>query len=169
MDALLKRSQWNVGAPLADPSRAGKHAPPHRDQTSTMSAKLAALNNHPLPCFIPRKPPIERGMKLRREVVGQPSEKQKQLHNDVTNVGLRAQATAVGLIQLCIELRNTNALSEEGLGNVKKAIADELLIGPYRRYCSREQRVEIETRIDRIFAGEQKVGPAEELSFVTEQ
>ena len=101
--------------------------------------------------------------------MGQPTEKQKQLHHDVTNVGLRAQATAVGLIQLCIELRKSNALSEEGLGNVKKAIADELLIGPSRRYCSRAQRVEIETRIDRIFAGEQKVGPAEELSFVTEE
>ncbi|WP_294193020.1 hypothetical protein [uncultured Sphingomonas sp.] len=101
--------------------------------------------------------------------MGQPSDKQKQLHHDVTNVGLRAQATAVGLIQLCIELRKTNALSEEGLGNVKKAIADELLIGPYRRSCSRDQRRDLEMRIDRIFAGEQKVGPAEELSFVTEQ
>lgn len=101
--------------------------------------------------------------------MGQPSDKQKQLHNDVTNVGLRAQATAVGLIQLCIELRKTNALSEEGLSNVKKAIADELLIGQNRRYCSREQRCEIEARIDRVFAGEQKVGPAGELSFVTDQ
>ncbi|WP_298813507.1 hypothetical protein [uncultured Sphingomonas sp.] len=101
--------------------------------------------------------------------MGHPSDKQKQLHHDVTNVGLRAQATAVGLIQLCIELRKTNALSEEGLRNVKRAIADELLIGPSRRYCSRDPRREIEERIDRIFAGEQKVGPAEELSFVTEQ
>lgn len=100
--------------------------------------------------------------------MGQPSEKQKQLHHDVTNVGLRAQVTAVGLIQLCIELRKTNALSEEGLSNVKKAIADELLIGQNRRYCSRDQRCDVEARIDRIFAGEQKVGPAEELSFVTE-
>lgn len=33
-------------------------------------------------------------------------EKQKRLHHDVTNVGLRVQATAVGLIQLCIELRD---------------------------------------------------------------
>jgi hypothetical protein len=154
-----------VGVPLADPCSAGKRAPPYREYDK----RQAALNNHPLPCFILRKPPIKRGINMRREIVGQPSEKQKQLHNDVTNVGLRAQATAVGLIQLCIELRKSNALSEEGLGNVKKAIADELLIGPYRRYCSREQRVEIETRIDRIFAGEQKVGPAEELSFVTEQ
>ena len=101
--------------------------------------------------------------------MSQPTEKQKQLHHDVTNVGLRAQATAVGLIQLCIELRKTDALSEEGLSNVKKAIADELLVGPYRRHCSREQRRELEERIDRIFAGEQKVGAADELSFVTDE
>jgi len=31
MDALLKRSPWNVGAPLADPYRAGKRAAPYRD------------------------------------------------------------------------------------------------------------------------------------------
>jgi hypothetical protein len=96
------------------------------------------------------------------------SQKQKQLHNDITNVGLRAQATAVGLVQLCIELRKADVLSEDAITNIKKAISDELLIGPYRRNCSRDERREVELRIDRIFAGEQKISSAEELSFVTE-
>lgn len=96
------------------------------------------------------------------------SDRQKQLHHDITNVGLRAQATAVGLVQLCIELRRTGVLSEAALGNIKKSISDELLIGPYRRNCSRDERREVEARIDRIFAGEQKISSAEELSFVTE-
>lgn len=92
-------------------------------------------------------------------------EKQKRLHHDVTNVGLRAQATAVGLIQLCIELRATNILSDEGLKRIKLAIGDELAIGPYRRIASRDHRSEIDSRLDRLFAGEEKIGSADELGF----
>lgn len=95
-------------------------------------------------------------------------EKQKRLHHDVTNVGLRAQATAVGLIQLCIELRNANVLSEDAITRIKVAIGDELIVGPNRRVASREQRAEIDDRLNRLFAGEQKIGSAEALSFVTE-
>ncbi len=93
-------------------------------------------------------------------------EKQKRLHHDVTNVGLRAQATAVGLIQLCIELRSANVLSDDALTRIKGAIGDELAIGPYRRIASRDQRSEIDDRLNKLFAGEQKVGSAEALSFV---
>jgi hypothetical protein len=95
-------------------------------------------------------------------------EKQKRLHHDVTNVGLRAQATAVGLIQLCIELRNANVLTEDAIMRIKSAIGDELIVGPNRRIASREQRSEIDDRLNRLFAGEQKIGSAEALSFVTE-
>ena len=95
-------------------------------------------------------------------------EKQKRLHHDVTNVGLRAQATAVGLIQLCIELRSANVLSDDALTRIKSAIGDELMVGPNRRVASREQRFEIDERLNRLFAGEQKIGSAEALSFVTE-
>ncbi|HXH15936.1 MAG TPA: hypothetical protein VNJ10_07355 [Sphingomonas sp.] len=95
-------------------------------------------------------------------------DKQKRLHHDVTNVGLRAQVTAVGLIQLCLELRSANVLSEPALTRIKTAIADELKVGPYRRTASREERDEIDVRLDRLFAGEQKLGPAEDLSFATD-
>lgn len=95
-------------------------------------------------------------------------DKQKRLHYDVTNVGLRAQATAVGLIQLCVELREANILSEDSITRIKSAIGDELAVGPYRRVASREQRSEIDQRLNRLFAGEQKLGSAEALSFVTE-
>ncbi|RYF11046.1 MAG: hypothetical protein EOO77_20250 [Oxalobacteraceae bacterium] len=95
-------------------------------------------------------------------------EKQKRLHHDVTNVGLRAQATAVGLLQLCIELRDANVLSEDAITRIKNAIGDELIVGPNRRIASREQRSEIDDRLNRLFAGEQKIGSAEVLSFVTE-
>lgn len=92
-------------------------------------------------------------------------EKQKRLHHDVTNVGLRAQATAVGLIQLCIELRAANVLSEDALKRIKLTIGDELAIGPYRRIASRDHRSEIDSRLDRLFTGQEKVGSADELAF----
>ena len=94
-------------------------------------------------------------------------DKQKRLHYDVTNVGLRAQATAVGLIQLCIELREANVLSEDAITRIKSTIGDELAVGPYRRIASREQRSEIDARLNRLFTGEQKLGSADSLSFVT--
>ena len=93
-------------------------------------------------------------------------EKQKRLHHDVTNVGLRAQATAVGLIQLCIELRRAEVLDDTAIRRIKAAIGDELAYGPHRRVASRDQRSEIDERLDRIFAGEQRLGPAGELAGV---
>jgi len=58
---------------------------------------------------------------------------QKKMHHDLTNVRLRAQATAAGLVQLCAE--------------------------PRRQTYSGMRR----SRLDRLFSGEQKVGPAEDL------
>lgn len=95
-----------------------------------------------------------------------PNEKQRRLHYDVTNLGLRAQATAVGLIQLCIELRRADILTEDALTRIKSAIGDELAIAPYRRTASRDQRSEIDTRLDRLFDGEEKLGSPDDLSFV---
>jgi hypothetical protein len=95
-------------------------------------------------------------------------EKQKRLHHDVTNVGLRAQATAVGLIQLCIELRCANVLNDDAMRRIKGAITDELCMGAGRRAAARDHRGEVEARLDRLFAGEQPIGSADALDFVSE-
>lgn len=90
---------------------------------------------------------------------------QRKLHFDMTNVGLRAQATAVGFVQLCVELRDAEVLSEPALERIKDAIADELSVAPPRRIALRDHRSEIKARLDRLFRGEQKIGSADELSF----
>lgn len=59
-------------------------------------------------------------------------------------------------------------LSESSLARIKGAIDDELAIGPYRRFASRDQRSKIDKRLDRLLSGEQILGSAEALSFVTE-
>lgn len=92
-------------------------------------------------------------------------EKQKKLHFELTNVGLRAQATAVGLVQLCVELRRANVLDEPAFERIKDAIADEVSLSAPRPLASQGYRQEMKARLDRLFAGEQEVGSAEALSF----
>jgi hypothetical protein len=92
-------------------------------------------------------------------------DKQKRLHFDVVNVGLRAQATAVGLVQLCVELRAAGVLEEAALTRIKDAIADEVSVASSRRRGQQEYRREVRHRLDQLFAGETKVGSAEALSF----
>jgi hypothetical protein len=94
-----------------------------------------------------------------------PYEKQKKLHFELTNVGLRAQATAVGLVQLCIELRRANVLPDDAFERIKDSIADQVSVIGTRRVASQVYREDIRARLDRLFTGEQQVGPADALSF----
>jgi hypothetical protein len=94
-----------------------------------------------------------------------PYEKQKRLHFDLTTVGLRAQATAVGLVQLCQELRRANLLEEAAIARIKDAIASEVSVTAPRALKTVEYRREIRSRLDRIFDGQEEVGSAEALSF----
>jgi len=93
---------------------------------------------------------------------------QKKMHHDLTNVGLRAQATAAGLVQLCAELRRANVLEDAALERIKDVIADVIAVGAPRGAHKIDYRRDIKGRLDRLFAGEQKLGPAEELAPLPE-
>lgn len=88
---------------------------------------------------------------------------QKKLHYDLTDVGLRAQATAVGLLQLCMELRKVDVLSDDAIERIKDAIADEIVVCAPRAADKQDYRRDCRARLDRLFAGEQKMGSADEL------
>lgn len=92
-------------------------------------------------------------------------DKQKKLHFDLTNVGLRAQATAVGLVQLCHELKRANVLDDSALDRINDAIADEFSVTAPRSLAAKGYRGEIRERLDRLFDGEQHVGPAAGLAL----
>ncbi|MCP1471846.1 hypothetical protein J3E64_003559 [Sphingobium sp. OAS761] len=87
-----------------------------------------------------------------------PLDEQKKLHFDLTNVGLRAQATAVGLLQLCRELQAAGILEQAAIERIKDAIADDIEVSSPRSVASPEHRRDIRARMDRLFSGEQKVG-----------
>ncbi|MXP24969.1 hypothetical protein GRI39_02765 [Altererythrobacter indicus] len=89
---------------------------------------------------------------------------QKKLHYDLTDVGLRAQATAVGLLQLCLELRKVDVLSDAAIDRIKEAITDEIVVCAPRAVNKQEYRRDARARLDRLFAGEQKMGSADELA-----
>ena len=94
---------------------------------------------------------------------------QKKMHHDLTNVGLRAQATAAGLVQLCAELRRESILDDAAIDRIKDAIADEIAVNAPRTVYKNDYRRGVRSRLDRLFAGEQKLGPAEELELPAER
>ncbi len=94
---------------------------------------------------------------------------QKKLHYDLTNVGLRAQATAAGLVQLCVELRRADVLDDVALERIKTAIADEIVVCAARPVDKQDYRRDVKNRLDRLFSGEEKLGSGDELAPRTDQ
>ena len=78
----------------------------------------------------------------------------KKLHYEIDNIGLRAQATAVALVQICIELRRASVLDAAAMDRIKEAIADEVSLSAPRSIRFPDYRAEIKARLDLIFAGE---------------
>ncbi len=96
------------------------------------------------------------------------SAEQKTLHYELKDVGLRAQATAVGLLQLCKELQRAGHLDEAAVTRIKNSIADEIALTAPRSVDPKNFRSEVCGRLDQLFAGEAKVGDADALTFATE-
>jgi hypothetical protein len=92
-------------------------------------------------------------------------DKQKKLHFDLTNVGMRAQATAVGLLQLCLELRNAGILADDAVERIKGAIACDIEVSAPRSVATPHYRRDIRERLDQLFSGEAKIGSADALAF----
>ena len=75
----------------------------------------------------------------------------RKLHDQVGFVGLRAQATSVGFIQLCSELCRAGVLDEAALGRIKDAIARELAMSSRNPY--HDELTKARKRLDDLFAG----------------
>lgn len=90
---------------------------------------------------------------------------QRDMHFELVNVGLRAQATAAGFVQLCKELRHSGALDDPAIDRIKTAIADEVALTCPRSIPRPQFRNDVCRRLDALFAGEETVGDAEGLRF----
>ena len=89
----------------------------------------------------------------------------KKLHYELSNVGLRAQATAAGFLQLCAELRDTGILSEAAIERIKDKIARDITLSAPRSMTVDAHKREVKDRLDRLFAGCESVGSADALAF----
>ena len=82
-----------------------------------------------------------------------------QLHDVIGFVGLRAHATAVGLIQLTTELVDAGVLEAAALERVKLKIAQDLALSRPPHTSRDEFETQLKQRLDRLFSGEEKLGP----------
>lgn len=77
---------------------------------------------------------------------------EKRLHDSVGLIGLRAQATAVGLLQLVAELRRAGVLDDGAVARIKDAIAKDLALGRPNHTPKEEYEASIRRRLDELFA-----------------
>lgn len=74
----------------------------------------------------------------------------RQLHDTVGFIGLRAQATAVGLLQLTTELVRAGVLDEGAIGRIKEAILADLSLSRPRSRARIEYEAMLRTRLDAL-------------------
>ena len=82
----------------------------------------------------------------------------KRVHDSIELVGMRAQATTVGLIQLAIELQRANLLDQGAVDRIKEAIAKEISLNRPRSVSAENFDEHLRQRLDRLFSGEDPVG-----------
>lgn len=78
-------------------------------------------------------------------------EQARELHRTLEFIGLRAQATTVGLIQLCAELVRAGVLQDEAVERIKDAIFREIAVTHPRGYNRAEFERTLRARLDAIF------------------
>ncbi|HEX3888018.1 MAG TPA: hypothetical protein VHW05_11015 [Phenylobacterium sp.] len=81
-----------------------------------------------------------------------------RFHETVSFVGLRAQATAVGLLQLTAELVRAGVLDDGAVTRIKDAIAKDIALSRPRNASREEYERSIRERLDGLFAGREPVG-----------
>ena len=79
------------------------------------------------------------------------TERARELHQTLEFIGLRAQATTVGLLQLCAELVHAEVLGDEAIGRIKDAIFQEIAVTHPRGYNRAEFERTLRQRLDSIF------------------
>jgi hypothetical protein len=75
----------------------------------------------------------------------------RQLHDTLDFIGLRAQATTVGLLQLCTELVQAEVIDLDAIDRIKAAVHRELLVSHPRGHDREEFARTLQERLDAVF------------------
>ncbi|HEX4738633.1 MAG TPA: hypothetical protein VH331_13835 [Allosphingosinicella sp.] len=79
----------------------------------------------------------------------------RRLHDAMDFIGLRALATAAGLIQICTELERAGIFDDGAIGRIKQAMAREIALSHRGSYEVEFQRAV--QRLDALFAGREEL------------
>jgi hypothetical protein len=82
----------------------------------------------------------------------------RKLHESIDLLGLRAQVTAVGFVQLAVELNRAGVLDDAALGRIKDAICGDLMLSKPTAIEREEYEGSIRRRLDALFQGREPVG-----------
>jgi hypothetical protein len=84
----------------------------------------------------------------------------RQLHDCLDYIGLRAQATSVGLLQLCAELMAVGVLDDAAVDRIKSAIQKDIAVSKTRKYGQAEFDTTLRKRLDAVFptASDPRIG-----------
>ena len=78
---------------------------------------------------------------------------QKRIHESLDLLGVRAQAAAIGMIQITIELNRVGVLDEAALGRIKDAIFGEISLSRPVSVAKDEYEQSVRRRLDALFSG----------------
>lgn len=79
----------------------------------------------------------------------------RRLHDALDFIGLRALATAAGLIQICTELERAGVFDDGAIQRIKQAMAREIALSHRGSYEIEFQRAM--QRLDALFAGREEL------------
>lgn len=96
------------------------------------------------------------------------TERARELHRTLEFIGLRAQATTVGLLQLCAELVRAGVLNDEAIERIKDAIFREIAVTHTGGYNRAEFEKTLRQRLDAIFPREADAAARTRVGTVAE-
>lgn len=85
----------------------------------------------------------------------------RRLHSSVDLIGLRAQATAVGLLQLTAELLRAGVIDDAAIGRIKNAIATDIIVSRKASRGRDEFEHSLRKRLDETFPKSGNSKPSE--------
>ena len=84
----------------------------------------------------------------------------RKLRESIDLLGIRAQATAVGMFQIAIELRRAGVLDEDAISRIKDAILGDIMLAKPPSADRTDYEKSLRKRLDGLFAGSESFGNA---------
>ena len=94
------------------------------------------------------------------------TEQARELHRTLEFIGLRAQATTVGMLQLCAELVRAGTLQQDAVERIKHSIFREIAVNQPSGYNRAEFERTLKHRLDSIFPSANECRPRADVGTV---